>query len=104
MTHLENERFTKVEERIRSVEDKAEEINGKVDKILGAVIGDGLGVSAGIIGELRHLKEVEVPKLKARVTKLEILKNRVLWMAAGAGVAGGFSIKAIIEWIQQSAR
>ena len=104
MNQVEKETLEKFEERIGSVEEKVNSVDIKLDLILSAIKGDAFGVNGGLLGKIKRIEENDIPSIKSRLLKLETLKNRVLWMAAGAGVAGGFSIKTIIEWIQESAQ
>lgn len=83
-------------ERLDVMEDKLTDVSDKVDQILAALKGDELGLSGGLVPEMKMLK--------VRILKLETLKNRVIWMAAGAGASGGIGIVKIIQWIQESAK
>lgn len=96
MTGIENMKLEELEEKLNTVE-------GKVDKILIALLGSELMPDNGLLKEIQELKNVD-KETKARVLKLENLKNRVIYMSIGAGIAGGFSITKIIEWIQDSAK
>jgi len=80
--------------RLDIVEDKVDTMNTKIDRILTALIGDDLQMDRGLIAEYKEMRD--------RISKLEALKNKVIWMAVGAGVAGGVSIVKIIEWIKAS--
>jgi len=80
--------------RLDIVEDKVDTMNTKIDRILIALIGDDLQMDRGLIAEYKEMRD--------RISKLEALKNKVIWMAVGAGVAGGVSIVKIIEWIKAS--
>lgn len=89
MIEMENQRLDDLEEKLDTVE-------SKVDQILTALVGSDLTLSKGIVQEIKELK--------TRILKLENLRNRVMWMSMGAGIAGGFSITKIIEWIQEAAK
>lgn len=89
MTNFENTRLDELDEKLNKVEDK-------VDQVLTALVGSDLTLNKGLVRELHEMK--------GRILKLEMLKNKMIWMAMGAGIAGGFSIKTIIEWIQGAAR
>jgi len=80
--------------RLDIVEDKVDTMNTKIDRILIALIGDDLQMDRGLIAEYKEMRD--------RISKLEALKNKVIWMAVGAGVTGGVSIVKIIEWIKAS--
>ena len=80
--------------RLDIVEDKVDTMNTKIDRILTALIGDDLQMDRGLIAEYKEMRD--------RISKLEALKNKVIWMAVGAGVAGGVSIVKLIEWIKAS--
>lgn len=96
MTTFENTRLDEVEEKIDTVENKIDAVESKVDQVLTALVGSDLTLNKGLVRELQEMK--------GRILKLEMLKNKMIWMAMGAGIAGGFSIKTIIEWIQGAAR
>jgi len=89
MTDVEDTRLEELEIKLSTVEDK-------VDQILTALIGSDLSLNVGMVQEIKELK--------GRILKLENLKNRVIWMTLGAGLAGGLTISKIIEWIQESAK
>jgi len=80
--------------RLDIVEDKVDTMNTKIDRILTALIGDDLNLDRGLISEHKDMRD--------RISKLEALKTKVIWMAVGAGVTGGVSIVKIIEWIKAS--
>lgn len=82
--------------RFENMEERLSEIDGKVDEILTALRGDNLGTSAGLVQEFKDIK--------TRVRKLETLKNKMIWTAIGAGIAGGLSLSKLVEWIQESAK
>lgn len=85
MTAIENSRLDKMEEKL-------DQAIGKVDKVLSALTGDDLQIDKGLIAEHKDIRD--------RVTKLEGLKNMIIWISVGAGIAGGLSINKLIEWIQ----
>ena len=80
--------------RLDIVEDKVDTMNTKIDRILTALIGDDLNLDRGLISEHKDMRD--------RIFKLEALKNKVIWMAVGAGVAGGVSIVKIIDYLKAS--
>ena len=85
MTAIENSRLDKMEEKL-------DQALLKVDKVLSALTGDDLQIDKGLIAEHKDIRD--------RVTKLEGLKNMIIWISVGAGIAGGLSINKLIEWIQ----
>ena len=85
MTAIENSRLDKMEEKL-------DQALIKVDKVLSALTGDDLQIDKGLIAEHKDIRD--------RVTKLEGLKNMIIWISVGAGIAGGLSINKLIEWIQ----
>jgi len=85
MTAIESNRLDKMEEKL-------DQAIGKVDKVLSALTGDDLQIDKGLIAEHKDIRD--------RVTKLEGLKNMIIWISVGAGIAGGLSINKLIEWIQ----
>lgn len=89
MTTIENERLDKMEQQL-------DDLEIKVDKILNALTGDKLQMDKGLIPELKEMRD--------RVSKLEALKNKIIWVSIGAGLAVGISLNKIIEWIQASAQ
>lgn len=89
MTIMEDNRLEDLENKLGKVEDK-------VDQILTALVGSDLSLNVGMVQELKELK--------GRILKLENLKNKVIWMTLGAGLAGGLTISKIIEWIQEASK
>lgn len=85
MTTIEGSRLDKMEEKL-------DQLETKVDKILSALVGDDLQIDKGLIAEHKDIRD--------RVAKLEALKNRIIWVSIGAGIAAGISLNKIIEWIQ----
>ena len=85
MTAIESNRLDKMEEKL-------DQALIKVDKVLSALTGDDLQIDKGLIAEHKDIRD--------RVTKLEGLKNMIIWISVGAGIAGGLSINKLIEWIQ----
>ncbi len=88
MTSIENKRLDKMEQQLDEVEEK-------VDRILNALVGDELQMDKGLIHALNDMRD--------RVSRLEALKNKIIWVSIGAGLAVGISLDKIIEWIQASA-
>lgn len=78
--------------RLDALEEKIEILQSDVKKILIALVGDDLKIEKGLIAEYKDMKE--------RLTKLESLKNKIIWVSVGAGVAAGMSIDKVIDWIQ----
>lgn len=89
MTPMENQRLEDLEVKLDNVE-------SKLDQVLVALRGSELTMGIGMVQEMKDLK--------SRVTKLENIKTKVIYMSLGAGIAGGFSISKIIEWIQEAAK
>ena len=85
MTSIENKRLDIMEDKLTTVEQK-------LDRVLTALLGDDLNIDKGLVAEFKELRE--------RVTKLEYMKNKVIWMSAGAGITGGVVIAKIVEWIR----
>jgi len=83
-------------DRLDQMEDKLDNLNDKVDKIFTALTGDDLQIDRGLIAEYKELRD--------RVTKLEYLKNKIIWIGIGAGAAIGISLNKIIEWIQEASK
>ena len=88
MTAIESERLDKMEQQL-------DDLEIKVDKILNALTGDELQIDKGLITEYKEIRD--------RVSKLEALKNKIIWVSIGAGLAVGISLDKIIEWIQGAA-
>lgn len=78
--------------RLDKMEEKLDQLETKVDRILNALIGDTLQIDKGLIAELKETRD--------RVSKLEALKNKIIWVSIGAGIAAGISLNKLIEWIQ----
>lgn len=79
-------------DRLDIMEDKLSAVEHKIDRVLIALLGDDLNIDKGLVAEFKELRE--------RVTKLEYMKNKVIWMSAGAGITGGVVIAKVVEWIQ----
>lgn len=89
--------MTTVEDkRLDAMEEKLITLSNKMDKVLEVITGDDFGLNGGIVAEVKHLRD--------RVTKLETLKNRVMYMSLGAGSALGISLNKIIQWIQEASK
>lgn len=89
MTPVEDKRLDQVERKLNTLE-------GKVDRVLAALEDNDLNVDGGLITQFKDIKK--------RVTDLEAIKNKVVWISIGAGMAAGLSISKIIEWIQEAAK
>lgn len=89
--------MTPVEDRrLDQMEKKLDTMEGKLDKVLGALEDSDLNVDGGLITQFKDIKK--------RVTDLEAIKNKIVWMAVGAGFGGGITIVKLIQWIQEAAR
>lgn len=88
-------RLQRVEETVKQIELQTDKIEDKTNKIYTVLVGDEFNMDKGLVAEVKALRE--------RVYKLEVLKNKVIWISIGAGVAGGLSLDKIIEWIQEAA-
>ncbi|MBO9671974.1 MAG: hypothetical protein J7577_00910 [Sphingobacteriaceae bacterium] len=73
--------------RFQNMEGQLNEIGDKVDEILGALKGDSMGTSTGLIADFKDLK--------IRVRKMEDFKNKMIWVAMGAGLAAGFTMDKV---------
>lgn len=83
-------------DRLDQMEDKLDDLKDQVTKILVALTGDELQMDKGLIAEYKEIRD--------RVSKLEALKNKVIWVSIGAGLAVGISIDKVIEWIQLASK
>jgi len=89
MNEIEPNTYTNL--RLGSLEKKFDDLEVKVDKILVALTGDEFKLDKGLVAEYKDLRE--------RVSKLETLKNRIIWISIGAGFAGGIGISKLVEII-----
>lgn len=90
--------------RLSIVEGNVEEIKQKLDLVLSALTGNEISKNGGLVEDIRDLKKVTIPTLMRRIEKLESIKNKMIWMAMGAGITGGVGIVKIIQWIQEAAK
>lgn len=79
-----------LEKEILLMQNDMRALNGKVDKIIDILSGNELDKNdSGVVGDVRQLK--------ARVTKLERWKDRVVYVLIGASFGAGWTISDILQ-------
>lgn len=91
MTDEEQAKFVRMQDDLNTVKTD-------VNAIKVALLGDGF-MSEGLVGEMKNMKGVTLTDLEKRLSKLESFKTKIIYIAAGAGLVGGWGIKEIIEVI-----
>ncbi|WP_293916513.1 MULTISPECIES: hypothetical protein [unclassified Sphingobacterium] len=85
MTQDEKHQMSKMQEKLDLVDDK-------LDDVLNVLKGDEFGNSDGLVSEVKDLKK--------RVRTLEDLRSKILWIATGAGLAGGIVLDKVISFFK----
>lgn len=74
---------------LHQMQNDVRQLNGKVDKIIDILSGNEFDKNDnGVVGDVRQLK--------ARVTKLERWKDRVIYALIGASFGAGWTISDLI--------
>lgn len=78
--------------QIKDMQSKLDRVEDKVDDVLTVLKGDEFNHSQGLVSEVKNIK--------SRVKSLETIKKKFIWLATGAGLAGGLALDKLVEFIK----
>jgi len=89
-------------DEIHEVKKELEAITKKVDAVLTILTGNEYDVTMGLLnrfGEFANRMQVLEKQTEERLYKLEKWKDRVVWIAVGAGITSGGGVWLILSKI-----